>query len=184
MRGVLLALLVVACGETEPNATPWPGPYEPAAGNGGGAAAGSAGASGAGGGETSAAGSAVTEGGKAPTGGGGSTGSDVGGESTQAGSPAGGSGGGSGAPQGGGGASAGGSPQGGSSSGAGGSDPGPVECDCYEQTGNQRVFCVAFDNAKGFACVECGANNIDCDGDTVEPDIGSGCEVAAQFCPI
>lgn len=72
-----------------------------------------------------------------------------------------------------------------SSSNGGSSGGGPAKCDCYTQYGANKAFCVPLNNAKGWGCTECGANDLDCDGDTVEPLTGSGCEVHSQnYCPI
>lgn len=71
---------------------------------------------------------------------------------------------------------------GGGAGGAGGTAP--VQCHCYDKyPGKNRYFCVPFENTDGFVCVECGSGQLDCDGDTVEPLIGSSCEVHDNFCP-
>jgi hypothetical protein len=184
MRETLFALglALVGCGSYE-------GPADVDAKGGAAGSAGSeaqAGSPSAGGsaGTSSIAGSASGGGGGATAGAtseGGSSGQPAGGQPGKAGEggkPAG------GAPPtaGTGGASAAGS-AGKSGGGAGGQAA--SECDCYELHLSNRAYCVASSDPKGFTCIQCPAQNADCDGDTIEPDIGSGCEVSgSSHCPL
>ncbi len=182
MRGVLLAvaLMLAGCGSEAIGSAP-----DSDTGGSGGTDGGTA----THGGSTAAGGPAEAEGGQ--SGEGGETASEAGrSQGGRGGKPAGGSGGkGGGSAAGSGGdvgSSAGAGSSGGKPAGGGGTGGGaPAECACYTEHGKNKSFCVAFENPKGFACVECGANDLDCDGDTVEPAVGSGCEVHSQdYCPL
>lgn len=180
MREVLLAAVLVACGGGEgPQAEGTPnggagglsatagvsGAGEPAGGGIGGAAGQAGGGAGAAqGGKAGSGGGSTPKGGAAGQGGQGSAGGGAGAGPAGSAGTAGASGGGAG------------------SGGAKPSEGSP--CDCYATFFQNKAFCVAADNAKGFVCIECGPD-LDCDGDTIEPAIGSGCEVhTGSFCPL